>query len=95
MGKSENSGLLAHLSQRLIGELIEYPWSGVRRCLSTISKVFSSETTWSIKAKFYVEPPWQRGKKVYINGPGHMTTMTAMPIDGKNLKKSSPEPEVL
>ena len=23
--------LLAHLSQRLIGELIGYPWSGVRR----------------------------------------------------------------
>ena len=27
--------------------------------------------------------------KVYINGPGHMTKMTAMPIYGKNLKKSS------
>ena len=25
-----NSVLLAHLSQRLIGELIGYPWSGVR-----------------------------------------------------------------
>ena len=23
---------LAHLSRRLIGELIVYPWSGVRRC---------------------------------------------------------------
>ena len=31
MGKSENSGFLAHLSRRLIGELIVYPWSGVRR----------------------------------------------------------------
>ena len=30
MGKSENSGFLAHLSRRLIGELIVYPWSGVR-----------------------------------------------------------------
>ena len=29
MGKSENSGFLAHLSRRLIGELIVYPWSGV------------------------------------------------------------------
>ena len=56
--------LLAHLSQRLIGELIGYPWSGVlRRRPSTISNVFSSETAWPIKAKFYVEPSWQGGKK--------------------------------
>ena len=44
---------------------------------------------------FYVEPPWEEETKVYINGPGHMTKMAAMPIYGKNLKKSSPEPEVL
>ena len=32
MGKSENGGFfLAHLSQRLIGELIGYSWSGVRQ----------------------------------------------------------------
>ena len=43
-----------------------------------------------------MEPPWERGTEVYINGPGHMTKMAAMPIYGKNLKKSSsPEPEVL
>ena len=42
-----------------------------------------------------MEPPWEGGTKVYINGPGHMTKMAAMPIYGKNLKKSSPEPEVL
>ena len=61
-----------------------------------LSNVFSSETAWPIKAKFYVEPPWEGGTKVYINGPGHMTKMAAMPIYGKNLKKSSsPEPEVL
>ena len=34
------------------------------------------------KPKFYVEPPWQGGKKVYINCPGHMTKMAAMPIRG-------------
>ena len=62
----------------------------------TFSNIFSSETAWPIKAKFYVEPPWEEGTKVCINGPGHMTKMTAMPIYGKNLKKSSsPEPEVL
>ena len=49
-------GFLAHLSQRLIGELIGYSWSGVRPS-STISNVFFSETAGPIKAKFYVEPP--------------------------------------
>ena len=55
---------LAHLSQRLIGELIVYPCSGVHRCCcccrcshQPFSNIFSSETAWPIKAKFYVEPP--------------------------------------
>ena len=51
----------------------------------TFSNVFFSETAWPIKAKFYVEPPWEGETKVYINGPGHMTKMAAMPIYGKNL----------
>ena len=55
---------------------------------STISNVFSSETAWSIKAKFYVEPPWEEGTKVCINSPGHMTKMAAMPIYGKNPSKN-------
>ena len=65
--------LLAHLSQRLIGKLIGYPWSVVRYRPFihpfAISNVFFSETAWPIKAKFYVEPPWE-GKlaaKVYID----------------------------
>ena len=67
----------------------------VRRTF-TISNIFSSETARPIKAKFYVEPPWVGGTKVYKNGPGHMTKMAAMPIYGKNLKQSSsPEPGVL
>ena len=88
---------LAHLSRRLIGELIGYPWirrPSVRRRRpssvvrpSTFSNIFSSETAWPIKAKFYVEPPWEGGTKVYINGPGHMTKMAATPIYGKNPSK--------
>ena len=71
-------------------------WSSLLALSSTISKIFSSETTWPFKAKFYVEPPWEGGKKVYINGPGHITKMATMTIYGKNLKKySSPEREVL
>ena len=61
---------------------------GGGRCRPPFSHIFSSETTWPIKAKFYVEPPWEGGTKVCINGPGHMTKMAAMPIYGKNLKKS-------
>ena len=34
-----------------------------------------------------MEPPWEGGTKVYINGPGHMTKMAAMPIYGKNPSK--------
>ena len=73
------------------GELIVYPYSGVRcpcrrrrrrqQCLN----IFSSETALPIKAKFYVEPPWEGETKVCINGPGHMTKMAGMPIYGKNL----------
>ena len=33
------------------------------------------------------------GNKSCSNDPGHMTKMAAMPIYGKNLKKSSPEPK--
>ena len=85
------STILAHLSRRLTGELIGYPWirrPSIRRRRRpfTFSNVFSSETAWPIKAKFYVEPPWEGGTKVCINGPGHMTKMAAMPIYGKNLK---------
>ena len=67
--------------------MVRRPASSVRP--STISNVFSSETAWPIKAKFCVKPPLEGGTKVYINGPGHMTKMAAMPIYGKNLKKSA------
>ena len=29
-----------------------------------------------------MEPPWEGGMKVYVNGPGHMTKMAAIPIYG-------------
>ena len=64
--------------------------------MSTFSNIFSSETTGPIEVKFHVDPPWDGGTKVCSNGPGHMTKMAAMPIYGKNLKKSSsPEPKCL
>ena len=68
--------------------------SGVRRPSSVrrpsiFSKDFSSETTRPISIKFHMQPLNRGGKKVYIFRPGHMTKMAAMPIYGKNLKKSS------
>ena len=54
---------------------------------SQCSMIFFSETALPIKAKFYVEPPWGGGTKVYIKGPGHMTKMAATPIYGKNPSK--------
>ena len=55
-----------------------------RPSLLTILNIFS-KTACRIKAKFYVEPLWKVGKKVYVNGTGHMTKMAAMPIYGNKL----------
>ena len=54
---------------------------------STVSKIFSSETAWPIKAKFYMKHLKEGGINVYINNPGHMTKMAAMPMYGKNPSK--------
>ena len=83
------------------GELIVYPCSVVRpsvrrpsvvRRPSSVrrppfSKIFFSETAWPIKVKFYMKHLWEGGTNVYINNPGHMTKMAAMPIYGKNPSK--------
>ena len=84
------------------GELIVYPYSGVRcrcrRCRRRRQQclnIFSSETALPIKAKFYVEPPWEGGTKVYINGPGHMTKMAAMPIKPLKIFSRTRSPMIL
>ena len=85
---------LAHLSRRLIGELIVYQWSGVRRRPSVVirrrpqcSNIFFSETAWPINAKFYVEPPWVGGTIFCSRHLGHVTKMAATPIYGTNPSK--------
>ena len=45
----------------------------------------SPETAWPIKAKLHMEHTWEGGKKVYINGQGHMTKMAAMAMNRKKL----------
>ena len=90
------SPFLAHLSQRLIwwAYRIGRPLSSVIVRRPHFLNIFSSETTGPIKDKFHIELLWDRGMKFCSNGPGHMTKMAAMPIYGKNLKKSSSlEPE--
>ena len=56
---------------------------------STFSNFFFLESAWPIEAKFYMEPPLDGGMIDFSNGPDHLTNMAAMPIYGKNLKKSS------
>ena len=104
MEKSENSGFLAHLSQRLIGELIGYSWFGIcpSVCPSSIVRPFTMlkdlllQNRLANQSQFYVEPPWVGGTKVCSRHLGHMTKMAVMPIYGKKLKtpqkSSSPEP---
>ena len=57
--KTMSLRFLAHLSRRLTGELKTYTHApaSVRRLSFTISKIFSSETAWPIKAKLHVEHP--------------------------------------
>ena len=62
---------------------------GPRSLRFNILKLFSLETARQVETKFHVRPPWDRGMKIYSNGPGHLTSVDAMPIYCKNLKKSS------
>ena len=63
--------------------------ASVRRCgrCPPFSKIFFSETAWPIKAKFYMKHLWEGETNVFINNPGHMTKIAAMPIYGKNPSK--------
>ena len=76
---------LAHLSRRLIGELIVYPWS-VRR-LSTMLKHLLLRNRLANQSQILCEPPWVGGTKFCSRHLGHMTKMAATPIYGKNPSK--------
>ena len=52
-----------------------------RRHHSQCSKIFFSETTLPIKAKFYVEPPWIGRTIFYSRHLGHMTKVASMPMN--------------
>ena len=64
--------------------------------MTKYSNIFFLETAWPIKAKLYMEYNLDWQMKVCINSQGHMTKMTTITINNKNLEKSSsPEPEGL
>ena len=67
--------------------MIRRPASSSIRRRPPFSKIFFSDTAWPIKAKFYMKHLWKGGTNVFINNPGHMTKMAAMPIYGKNPSK--------
>ena len=78
---------LAHLSRRLVGELIVYPCSGVRpssvvrpsvRPSSTISNMNISATSWPITMKFYQKHHWDGGKAASGFGPDRIQTLVSM-----------------
>ena len=71
---------LAHLSRRRVGELIVYPWSGIRPS-STISNRNISATSRLITMKFYQKHHWDRGKAALGFGPDWIKTLVSMATD--------------
>ena len=85
---------LAHLSRRLIGELIVYQWSGVRPSVwrpssasSTMLKDLLLRNCWSDRSQILFGASLGRGTVFCSRHLGHMTKMAAMPIIGKNPSK--------
>ena len=83
--------LLAHLSRRLMGELIVYQSlrrPSVRTSVrpSSVGQHFQTSSPLKPLGQLNSNFIWRllRGTKVCSNGPGHMTKMAAMPIYGKN-----------
>ena len=78
--------LLAHLSRRLVGELIVYPWSGVRpsSSSSTISNMNISATSGPMATKFYLKHHWVWGKAALGFGPDWIRTLVSMATESSH-----------
>ena len=63
-----------------------------QRLLRFQINLFLAETVGRFGTKAHMKAYGRMGLKIYTNELGHMTNMATMPIYGKNLKKSSPEP---
>ena len=62
-------------------------------CVNIFKHLFLRNHWANQKSKFHTEPRWDRKMKICSTGPGHMTKIATIPIYGKSLKKSSPEPK--
>ena len=80
---------LAHLSQRLIGELIGYSWSGVRPSASVVNnfKRLLLQNRLPDQCQILCGASLGRGNESFSCHLGHMTKMAATPIYGKNPSK--------
>ena len=90
-GSNPAAGLLAHLSRRLVGELIVYPWSGVRpssvirrRHSSTISNMNISATSGLIATKFYLKHHWVVGKAALCFELDQIRTLVSMATESSH-----------
>ena len=77
---------LAHLSQRLIGELIVYLRLYVRPSVRalTLSNMNISATSWPIGMKFYLKHHWGGGKASVGFDPDRMRTLVSMATDSSH-----------
>ena len=82
----KHPGFLAHLSRRLLGELIVYPCSGVRRCrrLSPFSNIYICKTYGPNATKFYLRHHWGEEKAALGFGPDQIRTLISMATDSSN-----------
>ena len=80
-GKTCRKWTVDHMILKQIGpQGLVCPHPGAIYMYITInSKIFISEIALPIKEKFYRKHLWE----VYINNPGHMTKMAAMPVPSK------------
>ena len=80
---------LAHLSRRLIGELIVYR-SSRRPCVRpsvrafTLSNMNISATSWPIEMKFYLKHHWGGGKASIGFDPDWIRTLVSMATDSSH-----------
>ena len=85
--------LLAHLSRRLIGELIVY-WSSRRPCVResvrpsvrpfTLSNMNISATSWPIEMKFYLKHHWDGPKASVRLDLDRIRTLVSMATDSSH-----------
>ena len=82
---THNIDFLAHLSRRLIGELITY-WSSRRPCVRpfTLSNMNISATSWPIGMKVYLKHHWGGGKASVGFDPDWIRTLVSMATDSSH-----------